>query len=288
VVADDTGRPRLEEKTSAAEYRTALSDTYKITLWTLSRDGSPTLDELQEYDAVVWTSGDYWDDSIGSANVETLTEYIGAGGNLVLSGASIAFDWDHTEFAKNIVHADYLDFAEQTDIQVALDHPISRDFAEGDVLTLTVNTPPDAEPLMPDVVAHTPDARVIFERGPASPQSGAASIIAYEDERSKIAYFAFPVYQLLPEARETLLKNVVDWFTRKPLGLPDEDDYEPFELEDGAGRVNGDDRAPVEGEPAPENGEAGEDDTEDNGGGENGNQNGEDTEDTENTDEGTN
>jgi hypothetical protein len=81
----------------------------------------------------------------------------------------------------------------------------------------------------PDVISNTPNARVIFQRGPDSEQPGAASIVAYEDDRVKIAYFAFPIYLLPAEQRDLLINNTVDWFSRKPLPLPDEKDYEPFE-----------------------------------------------------------
>jgi hypothetical protein len=280
VVADDDGRARDEEKTSAVEYRAALSDTYKITVWTTSDDGSPSLDELQEYDAVIWTTGDYWDDSIGLDDVETVTRYVEEGGNLVLSGASIAFDWDHSEFLETIVHADYLDFAEQADIAVTLeDHPIANGFDTGEVLTFTaVSTALVESALLPDVVNHTQDSRVIFERGPGSEQAGAAAVIAYEDDRYKIAYLAFPVYQLSGEARKLLVDNIIDWFSRKPLDLPDKDDYKPFKLDnqdDDLG-LDGGDEAPPDEEPAPENGD-----------GENG-ENGEESEDAQDTTESDN
>jgi hypothetical protein len=53
--------------------------------------------------------------------------------------------------------------------------------------------------------------------------------VAYEDDRAKIAYFAFPIYLLPAEQRDLLINNTVDWFSRKPLPLPDEKDYKPFE-----------------------------------------------------------
>jgi hypothetical protein len=261
VVSDDDGRQREGGQTSLAEYRNVLSDTYKITAWVISEDGPPDLAELQEYDAIIWTTGDYWDDSIGQDEANLLTEYIQAGGNLILSGASIAFDWDHTEFLSKIVHADYLTFAEQQDIEVTLtDHPIAKGFEEGDIVTFVIS--PTGEILGPDVVNHTLDARVIFQRGPSSEEAGAASIIAYEDDRSKVAYYAFPVYLLPSEARDILFDNTVDWFTRKPLELPDEDDYVPFES-DGV-------------EDEDEEGESTEEETEENGEENGGEENGED------------
>jgi hypothetical protein len=172
-----------------------------------------------------------------------LTEYVDAGGNLLLAGASIAFDWDHTDFLESVVHADYLTAAEQSDIEVALvDHPIAKGFTEGD--TIDFVDPPSGETLEIDVVSHTPNARVIFQRGPGSRQAGAASVIAYEDDRSKVAYYAFPFYLLPEDGQEQLAKNTLDWFTRKPLGLPGASDYEPFEQDQ--------DEEATEGETPPE------------------------------------
>jgi hypothetical protein len=228
VVADDNGRQREDEETGVVEFVNVLSDTYKTDTWFTGDGDELTLDELQEYDAIIWATGDYWDDSIDDQEAELLTEYVDAGGNLILSGASIAFDWDHTDFLENIVHADYLTVAEQTDLEVALvDHPIAKGFAEGD--TIDFVDPPSGEDLDIDVVNHTPNSRVVFQRGSDSRQAGAASVIAYEDDRSKVAYYAFPFYLLPADAQERLAENTIDWFTRKPLELPAEKDYQPFE-----------------------------------------------------------
>ena len=230
IVSDDNGRKRDDGQTSVIEYNNVLSSTYKIDSWVISNDGSPDVDQLLEYDAVIWTTGDFWDDSINEEDVVLLTRYLELGGNLILSGASIAFDWDHTDFLKKVVHADYLDFAEQKDMELVLpDHPIAKDFAEDAVITFLPT--PSGEPLEPDVVRHTADARVIFQRGPDSQQAGAAAVIAYEDERVKVAYYAFPAYLLPPEELSHLVNNTISWFTKKPLELPAEDEYKPFEPE---------------------------------------------------------
>jgi hypothetical protein len=185
---------------------------------------------------------------------------------LILSGASIAFDWDHTDFLANVVHAEYMSFAELRDIELSLpDHPIANGFAEGQVITLTGTL--SGELLEPDVVSHAPGGRVIFQRGPGSPESGAATVIAYEDDRSKVAYYAFPFYMLDPVAQAPLVNNTIDWFTRKPLDLPDTSDEEPIIDDEG-----------VEEEPLPEDGE-GEEGTGDEGEdtGDEGTEDGEDT-----------
>ena len=51
------------------EFTEALSGTYKYDSWIISEKGSPDVDELLQYDAVIWTTGEYWDDSLyGSPN----------------------------------------------------------------------------------------------------------------------------------------------------------------------------------------------------------------------------
>ncbi len=230
IVSGDSGRPRGGNQTGFVEFTTALSETYKVDNWIISEKGSPDVDELLEYDAVIWTTGDYWDDSISDEDAALLSKYIEIGGNLILAGASIGFDWDHTDFLTQVAHADYLDLAEQRDLEVALpDHPIAEGFVEASIITFTETSSSSEEIVGPDVINNTPNARVIFQRGPDSQQPGAASIVAYEDDRAKIAYFAFPIYLLPAEQRDLLINNTVDWFSRKPLPLPDEKDYEPFE-----------------------------------------------------------
>jgi hypothetical protein len=260
IVSDDNGRKRDDAKTGALEFQTVLSNTYVVDIQETAKDKSPELDQLLEYDAVIWATGDYWDDSIDQDDTDMLLKYVELGGNLILSGASIAFDWDHTDFLNKVAHADYLDFGEQKDLELALPgHPIAKGFDEGAIITLL--NPPSGEKLEPDVVQHTADARVIFQRGPESKQAGAAAVIAYEDERVKIAYYAFPIYLLPLEERATLVNNTVLWFTKKPLDLPDEDDYAPFEPADREEEPTDEEK------PADENGEQQEDNQNDNTGG---------------------
>jgi hypothetical protein len=228
VVSGDSGRPRDDQLTGVLEFTEALSSSYQVDTWILSEKGSPDVDELLEYDAVIWTTGDYWDDSVSEEDAALLSRYIEVGGNLILSGASIGFDWDHTDFLTDVAHADYLDFAEQKDLALVLpDHPIADGFAEGSIITFTET--PSGEILEPDVINNTADARVIFQRGSESEQAGAAAIVAYEDDRAKIAYLAFPIYLLPAEQRDLLVNNTIEWFTRKPLPSPNEKDFKPFE-----------------------------------------------------------
>ncbi len=235
VVADDDGKEQNDAQTSALEYQDAFSQTtYNTLVWSTTDEGSPDLDVLLDHDAVIWTTGDYWDDSIGADDTQLLMRYLELGGNLILSGSSIGFDWDHTEFLAGVAHADYLDFGEPKDIEISLpDHPIAFGFDEDTVIEL-LDTPSE-EPLNSDIVNYTSDARVIFRLGSDSQAPEAPAIIAYEDDRVKVAYYALPVYMLPPAERAQLVINTVDWFTRSALDLPSEFEYEPYELPEDFG-----------------------------------------------------
>jgi len=270
IVSDDSGREREDAQTSELDYYNVLSDTYAVETRSTLNDGYPDLEEILEYDAIIWTTGDYWDDSVGAEGAELLTKYIELGGNLILSGASIAFDWEHTDFLSQVVHAQYQSFAEQSDLRVAMpDHPIAKDINPNEVFEF-VDTP-SGEPLLSDVVMNTSDARAIFTRGSQSDEAGAPAVIAFEDNRAKIAYFAFPIYLLPPEAQMQIVNNTVDWFSKKSLPPPNGStpSFEPEE----------DETPPAEEEPEetptppPDDGEGGNGDSGDNGNG--GDENGE-------------
>ena len=256
IVSDDNGRKRDDAQTSTLDYYNVLSNTYNVDTMSTADDGYPDIDNLLEYDAVIWTT-DYWDDSVGAEGVEVLLKYIELGGNLILSGASIAFDWEHSDFLTMVPHAQYLGFGDQVDLQPSLtDHPLAKGFTEDNPIKFVDS--PSGESVPIDIVNNTPDARVIFNRGVNSEEPGAPSVIAYEDDRAKIAYYAFPMYLVPAEAQNQLINNAVDWFSKKPLPLPD-GSVSPIEP--------GKDEEPpaTEEPPPPENGEG------DNGQNDNGN-----------------
>lgn len=218
MVSGDSGRPGVEKRTGAIEFTNALSHTYHVDAWAISEKGALDIAQLFEYDAVIWMTGGYWDDSINEKDAALLSKYIDAGGNLILSGAFIGFDWDHTDFLTQVAHADYLDLAEQRDLRVTLpNHRIAEGFVKGSTIPFIETSSANNRIKGSDVIKNTPNAQVIFQRDSKSKYPGAASIVAYEDDRAKIAYFAFPIYWLPAEQRNLLINNTVDWFSRKAL-----------------------------------------------------------------------
>lgn len=217
IVSDDDSRPTSDGLTAFDAYLAILEESYLVSTWVASEEGETklTLDDLQAVDAVVWTAGDFWDDAPDEEDAELLESYIKQGGNLLISGGFIAFDWDHTSFIEEVLHADYLGLEEQKDIKLeALEHPIAVGFEEDQVIVFVI--PPSEETYSPNAIAPLEDAETIFVRGPDSESTDEASIIAYQDQRSRVAYVGFPMFLMPEDEQARLVKNVVRWF-----GLPE-------------------------------------------------------------------
>jgi hypothetical protein len=115
-----------------------------------------------------------------------------------------------------------VEYAPIYDLEIAdSDHPLAEGFDTGDVIPLT-----DSESGAPALVVSdseeedmTETARVIFNRGPESPQAGQPALMAILEEegedttegdsRAVIATFAF--YRLPEDVQRTLALNVVKW-----------------------------------------------------------------------------
>lgn len=217
IVSDDDSRPTSDGLTAFDAYLAILEESYLVSTWIASEQGETrlTLDDLQAVDAVIWTTGDFWDDAPDEEDAKLLEDYIKNGGNLLISGGFVAFDWDHTSFIENVLHADYLSLEEQKDIKLeAPEHPVARGFEEDQVIVFVI--PPSEETYSPNAIAPLEDAETIFVRGPTSESDGEASIITYQDRRSRVAYIAFPMFLMPEEEQARLVNNVIRWF-----GLPE-------------------------------------------------------------------
>jgi hypothetical protein len=227
IVSDDDSRPTSDGTTAFDAYLAILEESYLVSTWVASEEGETklALDDLQAVDAVIWTTGDFWDDAPDEEDAELLESFIKRGGNLLISGGFIAFDWDHTSFIEEVLHADYLSLEDQRDIKLeAPEHPIARGFEEDQTIVFVI--PPSEETYAPNAIAPLEDAETIFVRGADSESEDEASILAYQDRRSRVAYIGFPMFLMPGEEQARLVNNVVRWF-----GLPEP---EPKEKEEPA------------------------------------------------------
>ena len=78
-------------------------------LWDVSLKGCPTSEVLQQYDRVVWFTGDDRDSTLTSQEQSVIANYLDGGGNLLLSGQNIAYDLDGNGSASDSIFcANYL------------------------------------------------------------------------------------------------------------------------------------------------------------------------------------
>jgi hypothetical protein len=198
IVALDDTKGRYDSKTSADDYYAILKDKYDVTVWSEAKDGAPPVDDLVDYDLVIWTSGDFETPFGEDENTALLTLMI-ARVPVIVSGAFL------NETAKAAV---------QQDVQVGdATHPVTKGFTKGEVIAF-VPAPSGKEYAIEVLLeSDAEDAVVVMVRGPASESPGNPSVLVLEEEAAgfRMLYIAFPLYLLPDDAKTRLVSNAVDW-----------------------------------------------------------------------------
>ncbi|MBN1977200.1 MAG: DUF4350 domain-containing protein [Anaerolineae bacterium] len=197
VIASDD-KP-VGARTGAPEFEAILSDSYDVTVWYTSRDGPPTVDDVEGYDAYIIDTGDYAADE---ADIDIFAAFaeIESAGVMFIGAQPLPF---------------FVDFEPIDDLQVAdTTHPLAAGFEPGEILALSAS-----ESGVPAVVAAEDEGdtaegtSIVFRRGPDSSSPGTAVVIASEDEalniRMIIALFSF--YRLPEDAQRTFALNAAAW-----------------------------------------------------------------------------
>ena len=202
IVADDDGEGVYEWWTSAYDFESIVRDSgYQATIWSTSWDGDVTLEQMQSYDALIWCTGDYQEETFTPAedDLVTISTYLEGGGRVILSGAFLGETEDRESGLL-------------LDMQVAkADHPLSEGFEAEQIITLerfTAN-----EDYSPFVLDETDSEAIVFTRGPASESAGAALIAVDKDEYpgSKTIFIGFPIYLMPWEEEYQLGLNAISW-----------------------------------------------------------------------------
>ncbi len=85
------------------EALTALGKSYDY--WNICLYGVPAAADLQQYDIVIWFTGDDYQTTLSSADRSNLATYLDSGGRLFISGQDIDYDIGNTFFFQNYLHA---------------------------------------------------------------------------------------------------------------------------------------------------------------------------------------
>ncbi|HRQ39147.1 MAG TPA: hypothetical protein PLD25_14650 [Chloroflexota bacterium] len=202
LFVDDDGEPLGEGITSADLLLALLGDSYEVTVWVASVDGLLPDDALDDADLLIWDSGDYRNEN-GFFDDDTITifNYLDSGGMLFLTGSSPTILAD-------------AELATLVDLEITGDDPVLLDgLNSGDVIELDGSY----QAVLSDLLAADAeeDSTPFLLRGPASGGSGEVAGIAVIDDftSQRVVLVLLPLV-LLPETiQETLLTNIMAWFT---------------------------------------------------------------------------
>ncbi len=212
IVADDDPGTDTFCLTSLYTVLFALPVEQQMEIWSESERGSPTLADLQQYTAVIWTAGDCSGRAPGDADAETLRQYVAGGGRLLIEGAGIGADWSGSDFYAEVCYAESSGSGPLLDLQVAdAASPLAQGYTAGEIIDL----PAEAAGYSPDVIAALAGAGVAFSRGPQSDSAGSPAILAHEGGGGRVVYVAFPLYLLPEEAATTIVRNAAEWLLGK-------------------------------------------------------------------------
>lgn len=200
IIADDDGPEGF--RTSVTELLAILGERYQVSVWSTAHDGIPTEGDIHGFDGYVIDTGDYAFDVEDAdtfrilSSFENAVFYIGAQSYPVFSTAPDPVD----------------------DLEVAkVDHPIAQGFEAGEVIPLA---PSESGVPANVLLAENLDkatTKVIFQRGPESPQAGAPILFAFEDEGTgnRMVFGFFALYRLPERAQQMLVLNALQWLLGK-------------------------------------------------------------------------
>ncbi|MCX8173122.1 MAG: S8 family serine peptidase [Thermoplasmata archaeon] len=77
---------------------------YSFDVWDVYVDGSPGIDTLNQYEVVIWTTGDDWYSTLSASDEANLGEYLDGGGKLFLSSQDYLYDAGLTSFGMDYLH----------------------------------------------------------------------------------------------------------------------------------------------------------------------------------------
>jgi thiol-disulfide isomerase/thioredoxin len=194
---------------------TAITDTgYAARVWDAAADGRPTLDMLNSYWAVLWTTANGSAEYVGGSCENNMAAYLDQGGNLMLASMQfLSSRVDTLTFVTDYLHIDSWT-ADNGGFVVSgsVYDPISGN------MSLNLLGGPFA-PNPSDVFASHSPADVIF----TSPV-GAEGLRA-EESGHKLVFLSFPFEDVsttdpAPNNQKTLVGRVLEWFAG-PTGVED-------------------------------------------------------------------
>ncbi len=190
--------------------------------WDKKIHGTPTIEVVNFYRAVVWFTGDDRESTLSSEEQSLISAFLDCGGKLLLSGQNIGFDLvgdgsiSDSTFFHNYLHALYLADSSKSQMTVGVN---------GDPITdkMFVYLQPTAgagNQTAPDVLAPLAPAETILKYLPS--QKSAAIKFSNEANGSRMIYFAFGLEGISGPKTDTaanLLKKALDWLLAEQTAI---------------------------------------------------------------------
>ena len=231
LVVDDQGGSDAGDGSTASEFSSLLTQLgYDVTLCTLpantdfdcSEGYTLSLSFLQTFDAVVWSTGDLYGDTIGNgagSQAELLLiDYINNGGRLILEGGDIGYDRgssDPNNFMSNVAHATYVSDITSDNPEILAkvsgneNHPVIAN------LPSTIEVAGGTGSYYPDNVdpANGGIALMYWQTDTSNGLIAYDGINAGNNDNARVVYMAFSFDGLDSTNQEILLRDAMKWVT---------------------------------------------------------------------------
>ncbi len=208
IVADDDARSFTgASPDSTLAFEGALkAKGYCVSTWKESEKGTPTPGLLNNFSAIVWSAGNYWNRVMDENDSNLLAQF---NGNILFEGADIGFDSNSPEFLERNLHASF-----DRDIILGKNHP-GLLLSDSNLLEGITSIELD-ENLSP-----APDSLIPFEGRSIADWNGSGSaIIVSEQGSQKRGFIGFSINAITPaETRDRLVSNFMQWLTFKNHAL---------------------------------------------------------------------
>ncbi|MDY6864935.1 MAG: S8 family serine peptidase [Halobacteriota archaeon] len=195
----DTDDYSTGEPSSVDDFESVLKNNGNcIDVWNESEKGVPSLQYLNQFDMVIWSSGDYLNTVINETDVALLEQY---NGGIIFEGSDIAFQHVNDSFIQNYMHSeldmDLILDDNETDL-ILSQHEILAGISSISINKSMCPYPDSLTPTDGISVADWDDAE--------------SAIVVYEDPDSKMVYYGFSIDAITEdETKEKLIINSVDW-----------------------------------------------------------------------------
>src|SRR3989344_2944100 len=202
IVDDDSGEfvGNISEKN---EFTSMLEKNgYCIEEWKESEKSVPDTGYLNKFDLLIWSTGNYWGGVMNQTDLDLLKGYTG---NILFEGSDILFDNRENEDLKRMLHAQFRNDLKLNNnaLLILKEHKILDNITKIEI-DYTMSPYPDA-------------LTVLDGYGIADWEDNGTAIIAYNDSKKKMLYFAFGINSVNDNAREKLILNSVGWLLEDEL-----------------------------------------------------------------------